>query len=309
MKTILTLLLVLITLNLSAQEVQIIVDTCTIKGTLELPQTDQPVTAVLIIAGSGPTDRNGNNRLAGENNAYKMLADLLLQNGIASLRYDKRGIGESCEVNEAGLTFETYINDAVEWINFLKNDERISNVIIIGHSEGSLIGMAAAQKTDVSKFISLCGAGRPIDQILEEQVITNGKLPEPYIEPFKSSLDSLKQGHLVNKVDPAFMALFRPSVQPYLISWLKYNPVEEISKLNIPVLVVGGTTDIQVAVKDAELLAAANPDAGLAIIENMNHILKNVPSTDRAENFKSYSNPDLPLSDNLCEVLLKFIKE
>ena len=276
MKTLLSLLLILISLNLYAQEVQITVDTCTIKGTLEIPQTEQPVTVVLIIAGSGPTDRNGNNPISGNSNAYKMLADSLLKKGIASLRYDKRGIGESCKVDEAQLTFENYINDAVEWINFLKNDERISDIIIIGHSEGSLIGMIAAQRANVNKYISLCGPGQPIDEILTEQVVTSGQLPEQYVQPFKETLDSLKHGHLVKKVDPAFMMLFRPSVQPYMISWLKYNPAEEISKLDIPVLIIGGTTDIQVNSKDAELLASAKPDAELTIIENMNHILKNV---------------------------------
>jgi uncharacterized protein len=294
--------------QINAEEVSIIVNGCNIKGTLEVPKSNQPVDVALIIAGSGPTDRDGNNRLIGNNNSYKMIAELLMKNGIASLRYDKRAIGASDKVDESGLLFDTYINDAVEWVKYLKNDKRFSKVIIIGHSEGSLIGMIAAKHSDASKYISLNGAGKPIYKILDEQIVKN-KLPEDLLKQYRSIMDSLKQGNLVKNVSPALLSLFRPSVQPYLISWFKYDPCKEISNLAIPILIIGGTTDIQVDVEDAQLLSKSNKNSELAVIENMNHILKEVPTSDRTINSQSYSNPELPLSDELCKKLIDFFKK
>ena len=294
--------------QISAEEVSIIVNGCNIKGTLEVPKSNQPVDVALIIAGSGPTDRDGNNRLIGNNNSYKMIAELLMKNGIASLRYDKRAIGASDKVDESGLLFDTYINDAVELVKYLKNDKRFSKVIIIGHSEGSLIGMIAAKHSDASKYISLNGAGKPIYKILDEQIVEN-KLPEDLLKQYRSIMDSLKQGNLVKNVSPALLLLFRPSIQPYLISWFKYDPCKEISKLAIPILIIGGTKDIQVDVEDAQLLSKSNKNSELAVIENMNHILKEVPTSDKTINSKSYSNPELPLSDELSKRIIDFLKK
>lgn len=294
--------------KINAEEVSIIVDGKKIVGTLEVPKSDYPVDAALIIAGSGPTDRDGNSpMISSKTNSLKMISELLLNNNIASLRYDKRGIGASDKVNESDLTFDTYINDAVEWVKYLKNDKRFSKIIIIGHSEGALIGMVAARLTNAEKYISLCGPGETLDLILERQLKDNN-LPQLTLNYCKSVLDSLKNGHLVKNVDPSLNMLFRPSVQPYWISELKYDPCTEIAKLTAPVLIVEGTTDIQVSVKDAVILSKANTNSKLVIIENMNHVLKEVTTTDRAANIKSYGNPDLALSAKLCTALLEFIK-
>ena len=294
---------------IKAQEVSIDVNGCTLKGSLEIPKAYKPIDVVLIISGSGPTDRDGNSSVfPGKNNSLKMLADSLFENGIASLRYDKRGVGASDKVKESELTFDMYINDAVEWVKFLRKDKRFSKVIIAGLSEGSLIGMIAAERTDIDKFISLCGAGRPAYSLIEEQ-LKNNKVPNELLNESKAIIDSLKLGITVKKVNPSLISIFRPSVQPYMISWFKYDPVKEISKLSVPILVIEGTTDIQIDVKDAKLLAAANKKAKLDIIENMNHILKIVPTRDRMKNLQSYYNPNLPLSAKLCKSIIKFIKQ
>ena len=294
---------------IKAQEVSIDVNGCTLKGSLEIPKANKPIDVVLIISGSGPTDRDGNSSVfPGKNNSLKMLADSLFENGIASLRYDKRGVGASDKVKETDLTFDMYINDAVEWVKFLRKDKRFSKVIIAGLSEGSLIGMMAAERTDIDKFISLCGAGRPAYSLIEEQ-LRNNKVPNQLLNECKAIIDSLKLGITVKKVNPSLISIFRPSVQPYMISWFKYDPVKEISKLSVPILVIEGTTDIQIDVKDAKLLAAANKKAKLDIIENMNHILKIVPTRDRMKNLQSYYNPNLPLSAKLCKSIIKFIKQ
>ncbi len=310
MKNIIIVLLMLFAfmLKVRADEVSIVVNGCTLKGTLEVPKSDKPIDVALIIAGSGPTDRDGNNPLGVKSNSYKMLADSLFKSGFASLRYDKRGIGASDKVNESQLTFDTYVNDAIEWINYLKNNKRFSKIIVIGHSEGSLIGMIAAKRADVSKFISLCGAGRPAYSLIEEQLKSN-KLPDELLNKSIAIMDSLKLGITVKNVDPSLNMLFRPSVQPYMISWFKYDPVKEISKLSIPILIVEGTTDIQVDVEDAEFLSKANKNSELAVIEKMNHILKNVPTRDKNINIQSYSNPELPLSSELCKRITNFLND
>lgn len=289
--------------------VEVKVEDGAISGQLEIPQGEGPFPLMVIIAGSGPTDRNGNSiALPGKNNSLKMLAEDLAAEGVATIRYDKRGVGENTSLagKEEDLRFDQYINDAAAWIEFAKTDKRFSQVGIIGHSEGSLIGMVAAKKAEADVFISLAGAGRPIDQILLEQLQT--QLPENLMEESTTILDRLKQGEQVKTVSPELQSIFRPSVQPYVISWLQYEPVGQIQKLNTPVLIVNGSLDIQVPVKDAELLHQAKKDSNFLIVENMNHILKEAPE-DREGNIATYSNPDLPLAKGLIDGVVDFLKK
>jgi len=303
---ILFVMLTVIVFQVRAEEVSIIVNGCNLKGTLETPKSEKPIDVVLLISGSGPTDRDGNS--SGKNNSLKMLSDLFYKNGVASLRYDKRGIGASDKVNEADLSFDMYINDVVEWVKYLKNDKRFSRIIIAGHSEGSLLGMIAAKRTDIYKYISLCGAGQPAYSIISEQ-LKKGGLPQEQIDQCSTLLDSLRNGYNVMNFPPFLNSLFRPSIQKYMISWFQYDPIVEISKLTIPVLIIGGTTDIQVDTLDAEKLNKANKNSELVIIKDMNHVLKEVGTKDRELNIASYSKPELELSVQLCSALIKFIKK
>jgi pimeloyl-ACP methyl ester carboxylesterase len=274
-------------------------------GTLTLPEGQKKCPVALLISGSGPTDRNGNNPMM-KNNSLKLLAEELAKNGIASLRYDKRGIGESkaAATSEHSLVFENYTEDAKSWVNLLKQDKRFSQLIIIGHSEGSLIGMMAGAKAD--KFISIAGAGDSADKILKAQISSkSNKAIEDLTFPI---IDSLKNGNTVKKVDPMLNALFRASIQPYLISWFKYNPQTEIKKLNIPILVLQGNKDLQVSVKDAENLAQSNPNAELLVVDKMNHIMKIIEG-DQQANIESYNNETLPLSETLTSKIISFIRK
>lgn len=277
-----------------------------IDGTLTMPNSNLPVPVVLIIAGSGPTDRDGNNAMM-KNNSLKMLSSQLAKNGIASVRFDKRGIAKSqgAMTSEAELRFETYIKDVSDWINLLKKDKSFNQIIVAGHSEGSLIGMVAAQKANVSKYISIAGVGQPADQIIREQLKA---APPVFFEQSSPILDELVKGKTVENVPQTLYSLFRPSVQPYMISWMKYDPKVEIAKLKIPVLIVQGTTDIQVGVVDAKRLQAAKPDAKMVLIEGMNHILKNAPA-ERMQNMQSYNQPDLPLNEELVRAICGFVNE
>ena len=278
-------------------------------GQLETPQGEGPFPLMVIIAGSGPTDRDGNSvAFPGKNNSLKMIAESLVAEGVASIRYDKRGVGENASLagKEDDMRFDHYIEDAAAWVQFAKTDERFSKVGIIGHSEGSLIGMAAAEKTDADAFISIAGAGRPIDQVLLEQL--EEQLPANLLDESKTILDKLKQGEQVQTVSPELQSIFRPSVQPYMISWLQYDPAEQLRMLNSPVFIVNGNRDIQVSVKDAELLHDAKKDSKLLIVENMNHILKEAPE-DREGNMATYSNPELPLAKGLMDGITVFLKD
>ncbi len=282
-------------------------------GTLEVPSGSGPFTLVLIHAGSGPTDRDGNSPLLpGKNNSLKLLAEGLSSNGIASLRFDKRGIAQSAGAasKEESLRFEDYINDLVAWLEAMRKDSRFNRFVIAGHSEGSLIGMVAAQKAKADVYISIAGIGRSADQILLEQL--GPQLSADMYKETQRVLTELKAGRSVDAKSiqlPAQLtaALFRDSVQPYMISWFRYDPAAEIAKLSIPVLIVQGTTDIQVSLKDSELLAAANPKAKRVVLEGMNHVLKTAPA-DRQANAATYSNPDLALAPGFLDAIVSFIK-
>lgn len=279
----------------------------TLRGTLlSFKNAKKKVPLVVIIAGSGPTDRNGNNP-AMQNNSLKYLAESLAQNEMATFRYDKRGVAASSNamLKEDSLTFETYVNDAVAWIGLLKKDRRFSKIIVAGHSEGALIGMLVAARTKVDGYISIAGSGRPADQTIRLQLKNQ---PEAVRVEAGKILDSLKVGRLVRQLNPGFAALFRPSVQPYLISWFKYDPAAEISKLTMPVLILQGTTDVQVSVDDAKLLAAALPSAKLVLVDGMNHILKQADA-DFQKNIATYNMPALPLKPELAAQLQSSIRQ
>ena len=288
--------------------IQVEVAEGTMDGLLEMPQGEGPFPLMVIIAGSGPTDHDGNSpALPGKNNSLKMLAEDLAAEGVASIRYDKRGVGVNAGLagKEEDLRFDHYIDDAAAWVQFAKSDARFSKVGIIGHSEGSLIGMVAATQANADAFISIAGAGRPIDQVIMEQL--DAQLPANLLEESNTMLEVLKKGEQVETISPELQSLFRPSVQPYLISWLNYDPAEQLKKLQVPVLLVNGNRDIQVPVKDAELLHDAKKDSELLIVNKMNHVLKESPE-DREGNIATYGNPDLPLAQDLMDGIIGFLK-
>lgn len=276
--------------------------TGTLYGTLAMPVRSRPP-IVLIIAGSGPTDRDGNSRLGLQSDTYKLLAADLSQRGVASVRFDKRGIGASAAAltSETDLTFETYIGDAAEWANMLDHDVRFSSVVIAGHSEGSLIGMIAARRIPARAFVSLDGAGRPAPAILREQLKRNA--PEVYAQS-DAIITSLQHAEMVKTVPDDLNVLFRPSVQPYLIAWFKYDPAAEIAKVGAPATIVQGTADVQVTMEDAQLLKCGDPSADLVVVDGMNHVLKHAPDTSsQAAILKGYQDPMLPVEPAVVDAI------
>lgn len=299
----------------SSTDISLSTPTGKVFGTLEIPDGEQPYPVVLIIAGSGPTDRDGNSAsLPGKNDCLKMLAEGLKTHGFASLRYDKRGIAESAAARppEEHMNFNMLVEDAAAFMRLLHNDTRFDKFAVIGHSEGSLIGILAAQKVPIDAYISLEGAGHTAQDTLLAQL--RPQLPEDLLARVKQILEQLAAGQKVSPLPdeinqvPALASLFRPSIQPYLISWFQYDPAVELTKLNVPCLVVQGSNDLQVNTADAQRLAAAKPGIRLALINGMNHVLKLAPA-DQVANLAEYSDPEIPLAPDMLDALTWFLNQ
>lgn len=277
-----------------------------IKGTLFSPEKISKNTKlVILIAGSGPTNRYGN-QFGGVTNCLKFLAEDIASKDVAVFSYDKRLFAQmkSGKIDEKSMRFEDMVIDAQNVVNYFKSEKKFKKIIVAGHSEGSLVGILSSLK-NVNGFISLAGAGRPIDDVLKEQLLKQVPNLEAEINENLAKLKEGKTFELTSK-NPSIISVFRESVQPYMISWIKYNPIIEIKKLKIPVLIINGTQDLQVPESDARLLKVVYPKATLEIIENMNHLFKETKTEQ--ENRKSYNDGKIPVMTILSEKIVDFIK-
>lgn len=275
-----------------------------LKGSLlEVPENKNDI--VLFISGSGPTDRNGNNSMM-TNNSLKMAAEALYHNGISSFRFDKRGIAASqaTTFTQENMRFDTLVADAVAWIDVLTK-RGYNNIYIIGHSQGSLVGTLAAQQRSTRGLIALAGLALPVDETLKKQAANQ---PAIIKENMVKYVDSLKNGNFIEDVDPLLMALFHPTIQPYLMSFMQYVPSEELSKIDIPSLVIQGSHDIQIETEDAKSLAKSAKNGDIVILEGMNHILRSAPEDFNA-NYATYFDASLPLHKDLMPTIIQFIKQ
>lgn len=273
-----------------------------IEGTLLAPRNGS-VPLAIIINGSGPTDRNGNQMML-NNDSAKKLAKRLTAAGIATFRYDKRTLKvQKLDIKEEDMRFDDFISDAKSVINHFAPLPNFSKIYLIGHSQGALIGMAAANK-EVDGFISIAGAGQSIDRVIIEQI---GRQMPALKEDTQKAFKELKEKGKVKDFNPALASVFRKSAQPFMASWMKYDPQKEIQQLTIPILLINGDNDLQVNPEEAQKLKKAQPNAELVIIENMNHIFRIVDKNDDIANQKSYNEPQRPISDKLVEVISNFI--
>lgn len=287
---------------------------------VELPSTPAPLhgalltpegqtrAAAVIIPGSGPTDRDGNSPQFGIKAAtYRLLAEGLAERGVATVRIDKRGIGESAAAgaSEAELRFSAYAEDARAWAAETATRTGRPCAWLIGHSEGALVALAAVESGDgkVCGLVLLSGAGRPAGVVLREQLAA---LPEPLKTEAYAVIEALEAGRTVANPPASLAALFRPSVQPYLISWLTLDPAKLAAAYDGPIFIGQGTTDLQVTLADADALKTAQPRAELAIWEGVNHVLKVAPA-ERAANIATYMDPALPLAPGVVEAVADFV--
>lgn len=279
-----------------------------VDGILQIPTEGASHPLVILIAGSGPTDRDGNSPMT-KNNSLKFLADGLTQNQIAVFRFDKRTVKMSRQSSPDidKLVFNDFVKDVKQIIEKFKDDSRFSKIILAGHSKGSLIGMiAATDNPNVDAFISIAGAGQTIDNVIVEQL--HRQMPH-LSENARKSFDEMKNNGVSKNYLPSLASIFDPSIQPFMLSWMKYNPQEEISKLNIPILIINGTEDVQINEDEADFLYKASPESELLIIENMNHVFKRIETGDTMDNGKSYNEPLRPVMPELIDGIVKFVEK
>lgn len=276
-------------------------------GTLIDKRHKDPV--VLVVPGSGPTDRDGNNPMGMKTDSYKLLAEALIEEDIASVRIDKRGMFGSAGTGDPNITSpQAYVDDIHAWIDAIKAERESKCVFLLGHSEGALmVSLAAEGRDDVCGLILVSGMGRTFGAVLREQ-LTSNPANAPVLDQALHALDELEAGRSVDvsEMHPALLPLFAPNVQPYMKALINIDPVEALRRANKKTLIVQGTRDIQVSVEDARLLDKA-PKTKLRLIENMNHILKEAPA-DRAGNIATYANPSLPLATDFVGQIEEFIE-
>ena len=266
---------------------------------------------VIIIPGSGPTDRDGNNPLGGRPSNLRMLAEGLAERGITTVRIDKRGMfgSKAAVANGNDVTIAAYAADAHAWAKAARTATGAKCVWLLGHSEGSLVALAAGQDPrDLCGVISVSGAGRKLGTVIREQ-LTSNPANAPILTPALATLDSLEKGRKVDSATlPApIQSLFNNEVQPYLIDLMAQDPARLAATLKLPLLIVQGDRDLQVKVADARALVAAQPKAKLVILPAVNHVLKIVASDSPAANFATYGDPSLPIAPGVVDAIANFV--
>lgn len=281
-----------------------------LRGTMILPAEDAPV--VLVIPGSGPTDRDGNSPLGIRASSYRILAEELAQQGIGSVRIDKRGMfGSNGAVADANaVTIDHYVDDVAAWVDAVRTETGRDCVWLLGHSEGGLVALAAAEKVEhLCGLILVSTAGRPLGDVLRQQLHDN-PANQPLLRDADHAIDELSAGRTVDIGDmpPALASLFNPATQGYLISAFARDPAALAGNTKKPMLILQGERDLQVSTVDAERLKEAAPHATLVTLPDVNHVLKQVDSDSRSENLATYGDADLPLAAGVSEAIARFVK-
>ena len=272
-------------------------------GTLSFPKTNTKVPLALFIHGSGNGDRNGNQEPLLKTDHIKLLADSLNAKGIGFYRYDKRTASKENLSKIEGVSLRDFVADAKLALQHFYKDKRFSGIHVIGHSQGSLIGMLTVGN-EGSSYISLAGPGTTIDKAMIRQITAQN---QDLGKAMALHVQELLATDTIQEVNPFLMPIFKPQNQSFFKEWISLDPAVEIKKLRVPVLIINGDTDLQVRVEDAQLLKDAKPEAQLAIIPKMNHTLKKVNTLE--ENQRSYREPDFPLSKLLVQTIHEFIKQ
>ncbi|MBQ0736010.1 alpha/beta hydrolase [Aquimarina celericrescens] len=275
-----------------------------IEGSLVTPYSDQEVSLLIFVMDAGAINRDGNDRMS-KNDTFKKLSYELAKKGIASYSYDKRlfkmdGLG----IREHEISIDHFIEDAKSVISYFKKNKNYTKIIILGHGQGSLIGMLAA-KNNADGFISIAGNGKSIDQVIVEQISKQA----PGLDKSASiAFKQLRENGRATGYEPALESIFRYDLQPFMKSWVKYDPSQEISKLEMPILILHGDKDIQVEVAQAEKLKESAPQAELMIINNMNHILREIKG-GRLENQKSYNESWRKIMPEVLSSIANFVNQ
>ncbi len=282
-----------------------------LRGTLLAPQ-GEPRATILVIPGSGPTDRDGNNPMGVSAAPYRLLAEAMAEQGIATVRIDKRGLfGSAAAGNANAVTVSEYVSDIRSWIGAVRAQTGADCIWLLGHSEGALLALATAAENadDVCGLVLVSGVGRRMSDVLREQ-LPNSQFA-PHQDAAMSIIERLERGEWVDAaaIEPALMPLFAPPIQDYLIDMFSHDPAVLAGRVQVPVLIVHGLSDLQTTEADARRLASANPRARLVLLAGVNHVLKHVEGDDRAANVASYADPALPLAEGVAEAIVEFVRQ
>lgn len=278
-------------------------------GTFENAGRGTPV--IVIVPGSGPTDRDGNNPIGITAAPYRLLAEALARKGVSTIRIDKRGMfaSKGAVADPNHVTIADYAADVHAWVDVARRATGAKCAWVLGHSEGSLVALAAAQNPrGICGVISVSGAGRRLSDVIREQLRAN-PANAPVLDAGLAVIDKLERGQHVDvaEMNPALLSLFRPQVQDFLIDMFRHDPARLAQSIHLPLLIAQGERDIQTSVTDAKLLAAAQPKAQLVLIPAMNHVLKDVQSDDRSANLATYGDPSAPVDPQLVNSIAKFV--
>lgn len=272
-----------------------------IYGSIVEPKSRSNSNLVIFIGGSGPIDRDGNQSFM-KCDMFKKLAYSLSEKGISSFRYDKRVVTQIRKGKlDKKITFDDFVSDAIAIIDFFQL--KYNSIVIAGHSQGSLVGLLSINE-GVSGFISLSGAGRTIDMVIEDQI---SKTAPMLLEDTKNIFKILRSGKITEDFPLPLYSLFNIEIQPFIISWMQYDPKKIIAKIPIPSLIINGDNDLQVDEKEAKLLYNSAQNSEILIVKNMNHVLVEIEG-DELKNVKSYNNPDLKISELVIEKMVEFIE-
>ena len=287
--------------QVKSEEILLKNESIELPGTLSYTQKDSPL--IIWVHGSGNVDRNGNQQPMIKANYIKQFRDSINKKGIAFYSFDKRTANKKNMPSLIkGVKFIDYVSDVQKAITHFKKDTRFTKIILLGHSQGSLVAMLASKNVD--QFISVAGPSMSADKVIIKQIQEKA----PFLDSItKAHFNELSETGEIKEVNPMLVSIFAKQNQSFLSSWIQYNPSEEIKKLTIPTLIINGDSDLQVKVKDAELLHEANPNATLIIIKKMNHVLKEVNSN--SENQSSYLKASFPLSKKLTETIVNFVNQ
>ena len=264
--------------------------------------------AAVIVAGSGPTDRNGNNAFGLKTDTYRLIAEELEKTGVASVRYDKRGVGASSAkvTSEDSLTIEQFADDSLKVAEWLRQQKGVRDVVLIGHSEGGVVALLAADRIKPKALILLASPGRPLAVLIKEQM-SHPAVPDPVREKALPILAALDRGETVGSVPAELMGIFRPSIQVFLRSLMKLDPAALLAANKFPTLVIGGSRDVQVTRADFDSLTRSRPKVESLWVTDMTHSLKALPTGALQQ--RTYTDPSLPLASGVMTAINGFLKQ
>lgn len=286
-------------------------------GTLTLPSGKGPFPAVVLISGSGYQNRD--EELMGHK-PFLVIADALTRAGIAVLRYDDRGVGES-DGNAFGNTTADLSWDAQAALKYLKGRPEISFAGLAGHSEGGAIAFIVAARDPSCDFvISLAGPGVRGDQILLSQqwvILSGSGVPEEQLKQIAAANERLFNQIISSEANDEALrgklmelaggqeAAVNQAIEPWMYYFIKYDPTQDIAAVKVPLLALNGTKDVQV-ICDLNLnaIAAANPDATVVRFEGLNHLFQHCTTGLPAE----YSKIEETIAPEVLKEMIKFIK-